>query len=228
MGGMTFNGALFAKGFLAVLIVQAMLLSMAGRMRYWQVWLFGSVNILFVAIVSTLFTGSGSIFQERLRPGPGTKRWDRMLWVLYGPANVAILVLAALDAGRFQWASGYPPAVYLLGYLIYICGGLLHLWSIRVNPSYVSTVSIREEKGHSVVDQGPYRLMRHPGYTGIILMVNSIAIVLGSRWALIPSSVVSGLLVLRTILEDRTLQRELSGYKEYARRVRSRLVPGIW
>jgi protein-S-isoprenylcysteine O-methyltransferase Ste14 len=186
------------------------------------------VNVIFLAGVAASFSGSSHLFRDRLRIKPEAKKWDRALLAFFGPANLAILIVASLDAGRFGWTSGYSPAIYCLGYLAYACGGWLHLWSIRHNPFYVSTVSIREEAGQSVVDQGPYGYLRHPGYTGIILMVNGMAIVLGSRWALIPSGLVSAILVLRTMLEDRTLQRELHGYGKYAQRVRFRLLPGIW
>jgi protein-S-isoprenylcysteine O-methyltransferase Ste14 len=222
------NVTLFAKGLPVLLIVVAIMLLIAGKMSYWQVWFFGLVNLFFLAFVSALFLENNNLFGQRLRPVPGAKWWDRVLWMFYGPANMAIIVVASLDAGRFGWTSNYPLAVYFLGYLGYFCGGALHLWSIRTNPFYVSTVSIRDDRSQAVIDQGPYRLMRHPGYTGIILMVNSIAIVLGSLWALIPSVLTSMLLVVRTLLEDRALQLELSGYQEYAGRVRYRLLPGVW
>jgi protein-S-isoprenylcysteine O-methyltransferase Ste14 len=99
------------------------------------------------------------------------------------------------------------------------------MWTNRF---FSSTVRIQTDRGHEVVEGGPYRFMRHPGYVGAILLVTSISLVLGSLWALIPAGVVAVLLIIRTCLEDITLQRELTGYADYARRVRFRLVPGIW
>jgi len=220
--------SLLAKGFSAVLVVTAALLAIAGRTDYWQTWLFGGINACFALIVAAVFSHSSGLLSKRLRPGGEAKSWDRVLWGFFGPANLAILITAGLDAGRFGWSAGYSPLIYALGYLGYVCGGALHVWSIRQNPFYISTVSIREDKGQAVVDRGPYRLVRHPGYSGIILMINSMAIALGSLWALIPSGCSTLVLILRTWLEDRALHEELSGYQDYAARVGHRLLPGIW
>jgi len=223
-----FDVRLLAKGFLALLVVMAVLLALAGRVDYWQLWLFGGINVCFLAAVAIVFSGSADLFRERFRAGSEAKGWDRVLWIFFGPANLAIVITAGLDAGRFHWTSGYHPMVYVLGYLGYVCGGTLHLWSVRHNPFYTSTVSIREEDGQAVVDRGPYGWVRHPGYTGIILMVNGMAIALGSTWALVPSGGSTLLLILRTWLEDRALHQELSGYQAYASRVRHRLLPRVW
>jgi protein-S-isoprenylcysteine O-methyltransferase Ste14 len=79
-----------------------------------------------------------------------------------------------------------------------------------------------------ICDTGPYRLIRHPGYAGNILPLPVIALALGSLWTLIPAALALVIVVIRTTLEDRTLQEELPGYRDYARRVRYRLVPGIF
>jgi len=228
MAAKHFNISLLARGFLALLIVTAALLALAGRLDYWQAWLFGGVNACFLAAVAAVFSGGGDLLRERFRAGAEAKGWDRVLWIFFGPANLAILIVAGLDAGRLGWSAGCPTSIYVLGYIGYVCGGGLHLWSIRQNPFYTSTVSIRKDDGQAVIDRGPYRLVRHPGYSGIILMVNAMAIVLGSPWALIPSGCSTLVLILRTGLEDRALGKELSGYQEYAARVRYRLLPGVW
>jgi protein-S-isoprenylcysteine O-methyltransferase Ste14 len=223
-----FDVRLMAKGSLALLVVMTLLLALAGRVDYWQLWLFGAINVCFLAAMAVVFSGSADLFRERFRASAEAKGWDRVLWIFFGPANLAIVITAGLDAGRFGWSAGYPPLIYALGYLGYVCGGALHLWSIRQNPFYTSTVSIQEDGGQSVIDRGPYRLVRHPGYSGIILMVNSMAVVLGSPWALIPSGCSTLVLILRTWLEDRALRNELSGYGDYAARIRYRLLPGVW
>jgi protein-S-isoprenylcysteine O-methyltransferase Ste14 len=111
---------------------------------------------------------------------------------------------------------------------VYTASAYLHLWAIRANEFYTSTVSIKPDGSHAVIDTGPYGVVRHPGYTGIMLMEACIAVMLGSLWALVPAGAVALLLIVRTWLEDAALRRELSGYTEYANRVRYRLVPGIW
>ena len=85
-----------------------------------------------------------------------------------------------------------------------------------------------EKEGQSVIRHGPYKLVRHPGYLGISIMMLCIALALGSLWALVPVGFVWLLLVVRTLLEDNTLKRELPGYADYAQKIRFRLFPGLW
>jgi protein-S-isoprenylcysteine O-methyltransferase Ste14 len=101
-------------------------------------------------------------------------------------------------------------------------------WAVAENRFFSSVVRIQTERGHVVCDSGPYRYVRHPGYAGNILAVFGIVLALGSVWALIPAAVASIIAVIRTVLEDQTLQEELPGYRGYARRVRYRLIPGIY
>jgi protein-S-isoprenylcysteine O-methyltransferase Ste14 len=211
-----------------VALLTAIFLLLAGRISYWQAWVFGCVNLGLVLGVSVALSGQADLIRQRMKPAEGTKAWDRVLMALFFPATTAVLVVAALDGGRFQWSGGVPLVLYPVLYVAYVLGAYLHLWSIRSNPFYTSTVAVRPEAGHEVVGAGPYRLVRHPGYIGIILMEAGIAIVLGSTLALIPAGVVAVLLVIRTHLEDGTLGRELPGYEAYARTVGYRLIPHIW
>lgn len=96
------------------------------------------------------------------------------------------------------------------------------------NPYFYATVRVQEERGHQTITSGPYQYVRHPGYVGAILWIISAPLVLGSWWALIPGGLTAALLIVRTALEDRSLQAELTGYAEYAGRVRYRLLPGVW
>jgi len=89
-------------------------------------------------------------------------------------------------------------------------------------------VRIQEERGHRVATGGPYRFVRHPGYSGAITAILGTPLLLGSLWAVLPSVLAGALYVLRTSLEDKSLLRELAGYGDYARRVRYRLIPGVW
>jgi protein-S-isoprenylcysteine O-methyltransferase Ste14 len=99
---------------------------------------------------------------------------------------------------------------------------------MAVNPFLSTVVRIQDDRGHYVVMTGPYRYVRHPMYSAIFIMWPGIALALGSWWALIPAAVIDIIFVIRTALEDRTLQAELPGYAEYAQRTRYRLVPGVW
>ena len=216
------------KGFLALLILLAIIFLIAGRIDYWQGWIFGIVNFIIVLFLSLKFSDISELMKERVRPGSDTLWWDKLFWIFFGPMNLIIIIIASLDAGRFHLSRPLPLFVYPLGYVFYLLASSLHFWAIRVNRFYTSTVSIQNEKGHDVIQSGPYRFVRHPGYVGIALMVVCIAVVLGSLWAIIPAACVVALLVMRTGLEDAVLQRELSGYLSYTQKVRYRILPKIW
>jgi protein-S-isoprenylcysteine O-methyltransferase Ste14 len=162
-----------------------------------------------------------------MRYGKGTKKWDKVWAGLFTPVFLAIYVVAGLDAGRYGWSS-VPQRMWLLGLVIFLLGTALLTWSMGVNPFFEKTVRIQSERGHRVIDAGPYRFVRHPGYIGFLGWIVSAPLLLGSLWAFIPSVLSAVGLVIRTALEDRTLREELPGYAEYAGRVRFRLIPGIW
>jgi protein-S-isoprenylcysteine O-methyltransferase Ste14 len=118
--------------------------------------------------------------------------------------------------------------VIVVGYILLTIGMVGSVWVYGVNKFAEPGVRIQTDRGHKVVDTGPYAIVRHPLYATAILIFGGFALPLGSYWALVPAAVASVVLVIRTALEDRTLQDELPGYKDYAQRVRSRLIPGVW
>ena len=115
-----------------------------------------------------------------------------------------------------------------MGWAAYVLGSLLFTWAMISNRNFSTLVRIQTERGHEVARGGPYRYVRHPGYVGYMASYVATPFLFGSFWALIPSGLSMGLFVVRTVLEDRTLLKELPGYEEYARTVRYRLFPGIW
>ena len=161
-----------------------------------------------------------------MRMGKGTKTWDKVWAVLYAPVMIAIYVVAGLEARAAD--SGLPGVAWLLGLTIFVTGPTVLTWSMVVNPFFEKTVRIQTEHGHHVIDTGPYAYVRHPGYAGFLGWILSAPLLLASAWAFVPALLAVAGLVIRTALEDRTLHDELSGYPEYAARVRFRLIPGIW
>jgi protein-S-isoprenylcysteine O-methyltransferase Ste14 len=136
-------------------------------------------------------------------------------------------IVAGLDL-RYGWLSGITPSAQIAALLIVIAGYALVVWATGTNAFFSQVVRIQTERGHTVISSGPYRYVRHPAYVGMILLVLGAPIMLGSWWALLPGGLSALLVVLRTALEDRTLQADLAGYREYAGRVRYRLLPGVW
>lgn len=215
-------------GFFTLLLMIAMILFLAGRMNYWQGWAFGVITVLLVLVKSIFFPSRSDLIEERIKPGPGTKWWDKVFYAFYIPAFFAIIIIGSLDGGRFGWTSSLPVFVYISGYILYIFSISIFLWAQQINRFFSSVVRIQHDRGHEVIQTGPYKYVRHPGYIGGILMAISTALVLGSLYALIPAGGVVILLIIRTYLEDTTLQKELPGYADYAKKVSFRLLPGVW
>ena len=183
---------------------------------------------LLVLISYIAFSNKTELIKEWVKPGPGTKWWDKVFCAFFIPSYSAIIIIASLDAGRFQWTTHLPVAVYIISYIAHLFSNFIILWSMWVNEFFSSIVRIQTDRGQEVVQNGPYRFVRHPGYiVGIILGISN-ALVLGSLWALIPAGFIMTLLIIRTYLEDNTLVKELAGYSDYAKKVRYRLLPGIW
>jgi protein-S-isoprenylcysteine O-methyltransferase Ste14 len=167
------------------------------------------------------------MFAIRRRVHPETKRWDKFVIGLLFLAMFAIPLVAGVDDGRLHW-SNMSWLLVGLGYLLLITGWIGVAWAETANPFFEPGVRIQTERGHHVIDTGPYAIVQHPGYVAACVMFAGFALSLGSWWALIPAGVGSLVLVLRTVWEDRTLHVELPGYATYATRVRFRLIPGVW
>ncbi len=155
------------------------------------------------------------------------KGWDKILLALYTTALVALLVVGALDAGRFRWTE-MSVALQVVGVIGIIPCGIWLFWVTKTNAYLSRFARIQDDRSQQVVTTGPYRYVRHPMYAAIIPFILCIALILGSGWALVPGAIIAALFIIRTALEDRMLQAELPGYTEYAQRVRYRLVPGVW
>ena len=156
-----------------------------------------------------------------------TEPWDKVLMPLGIIVATVMLIVAGLDK-RFEWSPNLPLMLLITAFVITALGYSLSTWATLVNRFFSAVVRIQRDREHTVVTSGPYRLIRHPGYAGALVTSLAIPLLLGSLWALIPAALVVCLLILRTALEDRTLQEKLDGYREYAGRVRYRLLPGVW
>lgn len=140
----------------------------------------------------------------------------------------AQVIIACLDVGRFHWSNTVPLTVHATGLALFGAGFGLLTWSVAVNRFFSSVVRIQSERGHAIVNTGPYRYVRHPGYLGMLLGYPVIALAIGSWWALLPSALCALIVLRRAALEDAYLQEHLAGYREYAAGVTHRLIPGVW
>jgi protein-S-isoprenylcysteine O-methyltransferase Ste14 len=168
------------------------------------------------------------LIEERRNPPADAKQWDRFFLVVVGMAGpVVLLLLSGLDR-RFGWTAPSPLWIEAAGLLLVAAGGMMSNWAVAANRFFSSLVRIQRDRGHRVVDTGPYRYVRHPAYAGSMIYMIGVTLALNSRAALVAAVVLCFVLAVRTALEDRTLHAELDGYADYARRVRYRLVPGVW
>ena len=212
-----------------LLVLFLLLFVPAGSVAWTRGWLFLAIFLAMSGVaILYLWRVNPEIFVARSRLiREGTKCWDVMLLAFMIPATVAIFPVAALDDGRFQWSRASWWVVGA-GYLLLLAGMTVVAWAQAVNRFFEPSVRIQADRGHHVVDSGPYAIVRHPGYIGGFLLFAGIALALGSWWALVPAGIAALGLVLRTAWEDRTLQAELAGYAAYAQKVRFRLIPGVW
>jgi protein-S-isoprenylcysteine O-methyltransferase Ste14 len=166
------------------------------------------------------------LIERRMRFGKWTKTWDKVWILLFALSVIAIYVVVNSEVREGVLKA--PGAAWLFGLALYVPGWALVTWSMVVNPFFEKTVRIQTDHGHRVIDKGPYAYVRHPGYVGFLGWIFSTPLLLASTWAFVPALIAGFLLVIRTALEDRTLQAELPGYADYANRVRFRLIPGVW
>ena len=186
---------------------------------------------VYLAILATVFVASFAmldpgLLRERMRPGGKPPPLGLKLFTV---VLLLHLVVAGLDRGRLHLSDGIPPWLQATGLAVVAAAYALVLWAMRVNRFFSSVVRIQFDRGQRVVATGPYSFIRHPGYAAGTLIVLASGIALGS-WLAAVLLVVTSLpfLFYRAITEDRVLLAELPGYREYAGRVRWRLIPGVW
>lgn len=218
----------FVKNMVRVLIVLALLFGLlfgtAGRLDLPFRWGFLAV-LLAVALIARRIIDP-ELAKERIRPAAGGI--DRRLRITILPFFVIHLLVAGLDVGHFQWSDSIPTWLRLAA--LAVLGGSLSFttWAAHVNRFFSPVVRIQTERGHHLVDRGPYRWIRHPGYLSSLLSMFASPLVLGSWWSSVALIVPLLLILRRTVVEDRFLHDHLDGYRDYATRVPFRLVPGVW
>jgi len=199
----------------------------SGRLNWPNAWVLLGLNFAASLLSTALISRHPDLAAERGNVKAG-KNWDKpivAIVVLLGPA--ATWITAGLD-NRLHWSDGMAPAAFLVGLVVAVLSAALISWAMHSNRFFSSVIRIQKDRGHVVVTRGPYRFVRHPAYAGIVAFTLVTPLILNSRWAFVPAASTAAVTALRTLLEDRTLHRELEGYAGYARRVRYRLVPAIW
>lgn len=214
---------------IAFVVMSAALFGSAGSVAWSQAWLYMVIQFSFWALTAAwLKKHNPQILKERMVfLKPEAKGWDKVILITSTIVFIPYLLLPGLDAVRYRWSS-IPLAIVALGFVGVIISLLLIFSVIQANKYLSRFVEVQRERGHKVIISGPYQYVRHPMYVGLILLLYTIPVALGSLWTLLPASVLTLLFVIRTHYEDKTLHQELEGYKAYSGRVKYRLLPGIW
>lgn len=217
----------FVQILLSVAVTALCLFGSAGRFNWPNAWILLVLNLAAAVTTTVLLASDPALAAERRNTKAG-KSWDKpivFVVVLLGP--VATWITSGLDI-RFRWSEEMGPMSVIAGVVVALLAIVLIAWAMRANTFFSSVVRIQKDRGHSVISTGPYSFLRHPGYTGFAAFTLATPLILASRWAFLPAAATVAVTVVRTALEDGTLQRELDGYADYARQVRYKLVPMLW
>jgi len=209
----------------------ALIFGPAGTLAWPRGWILVAV-LLAIRIWGTIAVSRAQpeLLAERSKPviQEGQPASDRALLIAFMATYAGLVGFSSADATRLRLMGAPPPAVSALGLALFGAGSVLIALALRENAFALFVVRHQEERCQTVVSTGPYRVVRHPLYAGQAALMPGLALWLGSYAGAIASLVPTGILAARLVLEERLLVGRLPGYREYAARVRSRLVPGIW
>jgi len=214
-----------------ILLLPAVIFLAAGTLRWPMGWVYYGLTVA-AALVGRAIVAlvHPDLLAERgqSQRAEDVKSWDRPLSLSVGLlVPLVVLIVTGLDK-RWSWSPPLASWVAPVALALFILSYAFSTWAMVTNRFFSGVVRIQKDRGHYVVTSGPYRIMRHPGYAGGVVAMIATPLLLGSLWALLPAALYTILIVVRTVLEDRTLQEELSGYRDYAQRTRYRLLPGLW
>jgi protein-S-isoprenylcysteine O-methyltransferase Ste14 len=216
------------RGVVDLATLGGVLFSIAGRVDWPAAWLIMSLFTVHLVLSEWwLFRHDPELLRERQTIASNVPHWDRLIPRGTRVLSLILIATAALDAGRFRWST-VPILVRAVGTAAIVAAAAVMWWCGTANRFLSGRARIQSERGHKVVQHGPYRFVRHPLYAARIISLVGTALTLGSWIALVPAALNAVLLILRTSLEDRLLTTELPGYREYAKHVPGRLVPGLW
>jgi protein-S-isoprenylcysteine O-methyltransferase Ste14 len=213
-----------------IFVIPFLPLLISRRWNWWEAWVFAGIFILgFIVSRILVAQRTPDLISERahFQALSNVKSWDKILAPLVGVGSGIIPAVAGFEA-LYGPNVTFGMPVKIMALILIVSGYVLGSYAMYINRFFSGYVRIQSDRGHTVISEGPYRWIRHPGYTGSVMSFLAIPLFLDSIWAFVPALAISLVLIIRTRLEDYTLQEELTGYKEYAEKVRYRLFPKIW
>jgi protein-S-isoprenylcysteine O-methyltransferase Ste14 len=201
----------------------------AGRLDWTRGWISVALSVVGLTVVGLVVQHfNAPVMEARAKwRHKDTKPFDKIFMAIFMPLVLIQPAVAGLDAVRYHWSS-MPFGFVYLGVILFVLSMVLIAWVMAINPYAETSVRIQTDRGQTVVTSGPYRLVRHPMYVGVMLDYVGNSLVWGSAWALGITGVIILLFLWRTAREDRTLRQELPGYEDFAAQTRYRLLPGVW
>jgi protein-S-isoprenylcysteine O-methyltransferase Ste14 len=214
-----------------IFAVPSILFITAGTIDWPMAWVYA------IALVGTTVVSRGVMLfknpetlKERMTytHSENTASWDRFMVNVVGFLGPAVTFLVAGLDHRYGWSARLPDWVQYSAAVLVVWGYVFAVWAMLVNRFFSSVVRVQSDRGQTVIKNGPYRIVRHPGYAGTILACVALPLMLNAFWSFIPSFLLAAVLVVRTLLEDKLLQEHLEGYMAYTKETRFRVFPGIW
>lgn len=212
-----------ASTLLLTAITAALLFGSAGRLDVPLFW--AALAVWAFQCLAITLGIDPDLLRERLRPGPGGR--DRLGVFVMQLTLFAHLILAGLDVGRHHWST-IPLPAQIIALTLNALAGVILILAMFANRFFSPVVRLQSERGHHLIEAGPYRVIRHPGYAAALVQALTSPVALGSWWSLAPMLLFTAIILRRTILEDHFLHEHLEGYPNYARRVKWRLLPGLF
>lgn len=212
-----------------IVAMGALLFAPAGTLHWPAAWVFlATMAIIGISAGWWLAKTDPGLFAERMRLTAQDEQpvADKLFMLVFGVAALIWLIAIGLD--QRTHGSRFPLALQALGLAMLLLSTVFIMWVMRENSFAAPVVKVQSERGHRVVSSGPYAWVRHPMYTGTILFLVGMPLLLGSWWGLAMSPLFAGLFAVRAGIEERTLIAGLPGYNDYTTRVRYRLLPGVW
>lgn len=219
---------LVLRFFVASVLYAALLLGIPWEWNWAMGWVFCALTLgISFFEMFILNIKNPQLIKERVKPGGQAKPFDRIISRVIIMFGVVYIVVAGLDR-RFALSPQLPLVIQIAACAVYALALSFSYWAMHVNSFFSSVVRIQTDRGQTVCKEGPYRIVRHPGYAGALLSYWVMPLVLSTLWVYVPVAIVTGLLVLRIVLEEKTLRQELPGYVEFTKETKYRVIPGIW
>ncbi|MFW9937416.1 MAG: methyltransferase family protein [Candidatus Thorarchaeota archaeon] len=197
-----------------------------GSFLWLEAWIYlGIFFTFFTSYILYFSKHDPEMLQKRAKP-QFKEKWDIIVMILMGFGFFPTFIIPGFEK-KYGWSS-VPILVEIIGFIGMSLGLVIIFLVMKENTFLSKAVEIQKDRGHKVITSGLYRIVRHPMYLGFILFIIFYCLALGSLFSLIPAALGVAGLVIRTILEDRMLHKELEGYKEYAQKTKKKLIPLIW